>query len=879
MMNKHILQPYLSLFDSRKGRMNKRGYYYSLDAFIALMIILGVILFIRSPFSQTTYESKIQEDILLVLSNLKIGEINDTDIEALISGGEIKNLDQSVLEQIGEFYANSSFRANELTQNILDKLNLRENIGIYFNNNQIANSGSLSLSDAKTISTSRQIISGIHNGTAAKGFSSRAFLFAENKVDYFYFGGYIGDGNISAQLDGKVIGAKIEGVFSRNFDFYINEQFVSYHNPDANVPYAFDLSQNLSYFGDGTNNISFKSEENIYIAGGYLKIVYNETPSSTSINKKYFPGIDGLINIYDGFYIPGQLEAMSVSLHYNSSYDVFMTIGDTEVYKGNSSGFETTITINNVSLAGLFNYDDLSNKTIPYRLGLYNVSYVVNITQDADVFSVTDLSGSMASTCVGASGWCCFWNDCDDQTTCEATCGGTFEDKIGSAKDANKVFIDAILESSGNRIGLVGYETSARDSDFHELSIDNSSLNNIIDNQWDANGGTCICCGINKAVDELVANSSSDKYRSIVVMSDGQPTYYCNSFHDYDGSGTRGDWSGSTSDPLDIQWAIDAACNAYYNYGIIVHAVAFGSNADQNTLQEIGVNCGHGGFHQGDVEDLIGIYQEIAEDIINASYYEQTIVAEDIFTKLYPDSYIEIDYDREPPPGMLITSETTRFGNNISQGSFFIPDDSEVYEVQVISYSGSKWTSLVEINGTGSWNTVFNLSEYNSNFVELGDPYAVNIPPNLVRYGNNTVRVGLGLNPSEPLVGSEYNKAIYSIVKNISGYSPILASAEGCAWHIEFEDGTVEQIDVPGGYSGADNCHYNSTIPDSSHTHLANNNDAVEYAIYLLLSSLDLNDNGKIETKFTEQDLSITSTEIEGIPFTWETEVQARVWV
>ena len=36
--------------------------------------------------------------------------------------------------------------------------------------------------------------------------------------------------------------------------------------------------------------------------------------------------------------------------------------------------------------------------------------------------------------------------------------------------------------------------------------------------------------------------------------------------------------------------------------------------------------------------------------------------------------------------------------------------------------------------------------------------------------------------------------------------------------------------------------------------------------------------NGKIDVPFNEQDLQISLTEITGIPFTWSTEVQVRIW-
>ena len=55
--------------------MNKKGYYFSLDAFIALLIILSVVVFVKPSSVQVMQDEKIQEDLILVLSNLKIGEI------------------------------------------------------------------------------------------------------------------------------------------------------------------------------------------------------------------------------------------------------------------------------------------------------------------------------------------------------------------------------------------------------------------------------------------------------------------------------------------------------------------------------------------------------------------------------------------------------------------------------------------------------------------------------------------------------------------------------------------------------------------------------------------------------------------------------------
>lgn len=194
---------------------NRKGYFFSLDAFIALIVILGVVLFIKPTSTQITSEEEIQKDLLVVLSSLKIGGIDNLYVHKLIANKTITNLNQSVLEQIGEFYANSRPEAEGLAYEILNDLGLEENIGIYFNDMPIAISSDLNLDDAEKIWTSRQVISGINNNinSSSKGYSSRAFLFSENGVNYVYFGGYVGDGNLSVSLGENVISAKVEAIF------------------------------------------------------------------------------------------------------------------------------------------------------------------------------------------------------------------------------------------------------------------------------------------------------------------------------------------------------------------------------------------------------------------------------------------------------------------------------------------------------------------------------------------------------------------------------------------------------------------------------------------------------------------------------------------
>lgn len=816
---------------------NKKGYYFSIDALIALIIVLSVVLIIKPIAPVYNPEIVVQEDLITVLSSIKIGELNNSYAKSLINGGEITNLNQSVLEQIGEFYATSSPEAENLADSILNDINISENVAIYFNNQLIAAKNSTQIGNASELWVSRQVISGIQQGSSATGFSARAFLKSSNKIDYYYLGGYIGDGNISSEIEGNVDDVFVEAAFSGDFEVYINDQFAGTHNPQINVPYNFNLTNQLDKFVNGTNELEFRGiDENLFIAGGIIKVIFNDDEILVSSTKKNFNGVEGIINIYDSIYSPGAIESMQVFIHYESPVNIYLNIGNNTVYSGNTSGLENSVTLTNAQLSSIIDYGTLEKETIPLKLGVVNISSLGGEGETVDVISAIDLSGSMNENVHLGN--------------------GSSAKLIDLVTNANKAFIDVILNYSQTRVGIVGYQKDASEENFHPLSNDSESLNDAVDS-WSTGSGTCICCGINRAAQELAENSFENVSRSIIVMSDGEANVKCLE------QGT-GDASGD---------AILAACDAYDNYGIKVHSIGFGDGSDESTLQQIAA-CGHGNYYFSSIDQLVEIYKQIAEDILRISFVGQTASGENIFTKLYPDSYIKIDYEQSLPYGLIIKSETEEFGNEISKGNFFIPNDTIAYEVRVSSYSGSRWTNFLQIYNQSSddWSEIYNLSKYSNEYLELGDPFFVNIPVTKINYGNNTIRISTGLSPGNYSGGSEYNKVFFSVVKNISSFSPIVSSAQGCVWDIEFEDVTTETIKVPSNYMGSNQCYYTSSVI------AYNDNDAIDITIFKLLSDLDLNNNQKIETKFSENDLSISSSQISGIPFTWETEAQVRTW-
>ena len=500
--------------------MRKKAVFFSADALIALIVIFTVVLAVYPLAKNKREYSDASSDILKVLSSLKMGEIDNSYARDLISQGKIGDLNKSVLEQIGDFYVNDEPEAGTLAQSVLDSLDIDKNIGIWYGDDMIASASSSSYETSEEVNLDRQVISGIEKGKELKGYSSRVYLSKANGMSYFYFGGYIGDGNITAMINlpGEPLEAGIEIAISKEFDLYINDIFSGHYENSSSptTPAVYDIDAYINNFNSGINIARF-SGKNLYIAGGYVKVTHNNSEYNLE-KKKYIPGVEGIINIYDSFYIPGSLNSLSVFLHYKSDYETVFSIENKTVFNSSTTG-ENSVTIDNSALSSLLDYYKMSRKTIPYRFVLANVSYVSNITKNIDVFSVNDLSGSMAAGCLGSNFFCClFSGGCNTPAKC-ASCSGAWESKIDSAKLANIAFVDSILNNSGNRVGLKAYQTAYMPGLSHPLSTNSVSLKSMI-NSWTASGNTCICCGINQAKSDLVANSTSDKSRVMVVRSE-----------------------------------------------------------------------------------------------------------------------------------------------------------------------------------------------------------------------------------------------------------------------------------------------------------------------------------------------------------------------
>src|SRR3989344_1511117 len=176
---------------------NKKAIFFSTDALIALSIVLIFILMAYYPLQYFQKNSTTGQDVLSILSTLKVGEINNPYVQNLISQGKIKNLDNNILEQIGEFYVTDTSEATALASNVLSSLDIKEDYGLWYETTLIYSQNKTAYENSKEVKTDRRIITGIRQGENVTGYAARAFLSNSKQTKYFFFGGYFGVGKIS----------------------------------------------------------------------------------------------------------------------------------------------------------------------------------------------------------------------------------------------------------------------------------------------------------------------------------------------------------------------------------------------------------------------------------------------------------------------------------------------------------------------------------------------------------------------------------------------------------------------------------------------------------------------------------------------------------
>ena len=900
--------------------MVKKGIFFSIDAMIAITLILSVIILVsvfyinKQSDSQQIYFSS---DLVQILSTMTIGEINDPEVQSFLNDSNLTGVNRSILEQALRFQVGGD---EDKAQELLN-LTVGSLIPDYYNFGVWIEGYddpvfTTSQEPVRQLISSKQMVSGIEKEKIIEGLTSRAFLAGINERSssaYVYFGGYEGDGNITKKvtLPGGLIStdyAYMELDAGGDFDLYINGNNAGHYTSTEGMradEWVVNSSY-LGYFNDGENTIVFSfNGTNQYVGGGYLRVDYSASElilyEDTGTERYYFPGINGVINVYSSFYVPGILNSMSIHLHYDSDYETFLNIGGTTVYSYESDG-ENIVDIPDEELSPILDYPSLTNKTVPIRMGLVaaNLTEIIG-TGEVDVVLITDLSGSMEyrldSDAVGVT------RGCSDPMLYDSS-----TKRVSLAKCLDKDFIDTILGGSQNKVALSAFY--ADDSPPYKgrvyeegLTNDANYLKGRVD-AYSPQGGTCICCSINDAYEILNAQSDESRMKFVIVMSDGIPTHTCQAASGCEGTrtglpGKEGLWLGfgsgcyGGSDDCDVNDCECASQNANWSscrlnkwLNTTVFSIGFGPVANcimaNKTLRDI-ADCGGGEYYSSDNATILkGIYEDISETILDVSFKKQSVVVSGNIsdTILYPDSYIlfnytpslpDIEYGRIP-----IIIESPRLGNNITEGIFEVPGKIVVYDAKITSYSSDKWTDKAMINSSGSWNSFYELSSYGSDYNLLGDPYIVSIPLGLIEQGDNVVRVSTGVNPINSTGGSPDDRVIYTGGVDIDiNYTGVFEKAEGCRWFVMFEDGTNTTIPIPSSYAGSKDCSFEVDTDCNSEY----NDDAIDSAICHLFEQMDFDDDGLLFIKFGPTDLNIETISIGKIPFMWgPTMVDVRVW-
>lgn len=882
----------------------KKGFFFTIDSMIgASIIIIGLLLvnsfyIVEPSYTSLGYSS---HDLINALSTLKINEVNNSYVDELISSGEITNTDNSILEQIGEFWVlNKTNLCQELVENITFGL-FPSNIGfsIAVGNDEVFRKEAPT---NQNLVSARKMISGYKKDRPVKGSTARAYLksIREKKTASFaYFGGFVGQGNISRELEYIPSDAIVENAFieldaGTDFDFYINGISCGSFSPvNGNMSstrwnvsscnFLAGIKNNLSIIFTGLLNESF-------IAGGYVKVEYRTreliSNSTPGIGYYYFPGIEGLINLYSSFDIPGTLKSVDLYLHFYNNKTTFMNIGNETIFTTSGSSEDQIVDITGYTLP-------IQPETIPIRIGILNISEEINITsgEPSDSVLVTDVSGSMNDCgeygedelcryecctqiggCEGCERWeirsCPYTGSCEGDQ-CDTCASGVTQNhqvvdvedciktKLALAQEADLLFGDIVLNLTGNKVGLVSYQENVQSTEpITDILINLQSEINLYSTKWW--WPTCICCGINKAKDMLMA-SSNEKF--MVVMSDGKENRFCSNFNDY---------TGESAGAVNATEAGQNACSL----GIIVFAVGFGEDADHETLKQIACNESLY-YNASNASDITDIYKEIGEQIlIIANYSSQVIsvIGEYKESILYPDSYIMFNFTPavEPPSfgEIELVIETEKFDSCINTVN--IPEKIRVTDAKALSYSGPHWTSFLAVND----NTIFNINKYGSDYRIIGDPFVLQIPPNILTNGSNQIELQTADSPENLTGCSKNNSMIYTAaIKSSITYSDVLPKAEGCIWTIETEDSDLITASIPSDYSGTNLCSYTSSDIDS------NGQDSINLAVYELLSNLDFDNNGKININIDEEDLEIETLRVSQLPYLWgPLIVEVRAW-
>lgn len=527
--------------------LNKRGFFFTFDALLASVILLGTLMILTKYYmseQDTIHIGYLSQDMVTALNTLKTGETNNSWIVNKTAIGNITNPNLTITEQIGQFWAeNKTSLAQELCYEMTSGL-IEENMGysVLVNDEHICGANK---TNQQTIISSRKMVSGIDKYKPVEGIVAQAHLTSignKQYSSYVYFGGFVGQGNITGTMHDIPAGATLQELYMEldagsDFELFINKQQCNstLSTTSGNMTAdAWNISSCMGHIITGeTNNFTISFEGDLsesFIGGGFIKATYltdqmvqNKTEGQEI---KWLPGIKGIINLYSSFYVPGQLNNITINFHYYADITnvtnntLYMAIGDDTVLSVENPDGENTITLTDANLSSYLDYSSLSLKTVPIRVGFENVSFGYIYVGQADVALITDVSGSM--------GWRMDNNNAGTRRECDDPgINDSSAERLSVAKCLDKEFARDVVNITGNKVGLIAYSGSTQGSSTLYPTSNITEVDDVIGTSvpqtgYTAGGGTCICCGINSAVDMLMENIT----RTTVISNGSDGWYY-----------------------------------------------------------------------------------------------------------------------------------------------------------------------------------------------------------------------------------------------------------------------------------------------------------------------------------------------------------------
>jgi Ca-activated chloride channel family protein len=166
------------------------------------------------------------------------------------------------------------------------------------------------------------------------------------------------------------------------------------------------------------------------------------------------------------------------------------------------------------------------------------------------------------------------------------TSGSMEGDKLARAREGLLAFLEQIKGDS-ERVGLVAFSSSVYNVlELNELRVNRAQLTTTI-NGLAAGGDTALLDAVAQAYGRLQTLRDTQRINAIVVMTDGKENNSYITLSQLVNQIKRGNQSGVP---------------------VIIFCIAYGNDADMNTLQQIASASG-GQVRAGDLETIRGLYQ------------------------------------------------------------------------------------------------------------------------------------------------------------------------------------------------------------------------------------------------------------------------------